>query len=311
MAVDSKSKQDLESRTQVTVRFAGDSGDGMQLTGNQFTRTNAVYGNDLATLPDFPAEIRAPTGSLPGVSGFQISFSSNDIHTPGDNPDVLVAMNPAALKTNLTDLVDGGLLIVDANEFKQINLRKAGYVENPLEDGSLSAYQLVSVNITENNERALEGLELNAKERFLSRNFYSLGLVLWLFNRPLGTVERWATDKFSRNQVVLEANLRALRAGNAFAETTELFHQRYEVAPAEVAPGTYRHISGNEATALGLVAASQLADIPIFYASYPITPATDVLHELAKHRNFGVKTMQAEDEMAAEAMEGEMTAEAA
>ena len=299
MAVDSKSKQDLESRTQVTVRFAGDSGDGMQLTGNQFTKTNAVYGNDLATLPDFPAEIRAPTGSLPGVSGFQISFSSNDIHTPGDNPDVLVAMNPAALKTNLTDLVDGGLLIVDANEFKQINLRKAGYVENPLEDGSLSAYQLVSVNITENNERALEGLELNAKERFLSRNFYSLGLVLWLFNRPLGTVERWATDKFSRNQVVLEANLRALRAGNAFAETTELFHQRYEVAPAEVAPGTYRHISGNEATALGLVAASQLADIPIFYASYPITPATDVLHELAKHRNFGVKTMQAEDEMAA------------
>ncbi|SVC75913.1 uncharacterized protein METZ01_LOCUS328767, partial [marine metagenome] len=202
-------------------------------------------------------------------------------------------------KTNLTDLVDGGLLIVDTNEFKQINLRKAGYSENPLEDGSLSAYQLVSVSITENNERALEGLELNAKERFLSRNFYALGLVLWLFNRPLATVERWATDKFSRNPVVLEANLRALRAGNAFAETTELFHQRYEVAPAEVAPGTYRHISGNEATALGLVAASQLADIPIFYASYPITPASDVLHELAKHRNFGVKTMQAEDEMAA------------
>ena len=196
-------------------------------------------------------------------------------------------------------MVDGGLLIVDADEFKPINLRKAGYAENPLEDGSLAAYQLVSVNITQNNERALEGLELNAKERFLSRNFYALGLILWLFNRPLETVERWATDKFSRNPIVLEANLRALRAGNAFAETTELIHQRYEVAPAEVAPGTYRHINGNEATALGLVAASQLADIPIFYASYPITPATDVLHELARHRNFGVKTMQAEDEMAA------------
>ena len=299
MAIDSKSEERIETRSQATVRFAGDSGDGMQLTGNQFTKTNAVYGNDLATLPDFPAEIRAPTGSLPGVSGFQISFSSNDIHTPGDNPDVLVAMNPAALKTNLTDLIKGGLLIVDADEFKPLNLRKAGYEKSPLEDGSLAAYQLISVNITQNNEKALEDLDLKPKERFLSRNFYALGIILWLFNRPLETVERWATDKFSRNPIVLEANLRALRAGNAFAETTELIHHRYEVAPAEVAPGTYRHINGNEATALGLVAASQLADIPIFYASYPITPATDVLHELAKHRNFGVKTMQAEDEMAA------------
>ena len=283
----------------VTIRFAGDSGDGMQLTGTQFTRTTAVYGNDLATLPDYPAEIRAPTGSLPGVSGFQLSFSSDDIHTPGDNPDALVAMNPAALKTNLGELVPGGLLIVDEGEFNATNLRKAGYEANPLEDGSLAPWRLLRLDITHNNANALEGLDLGAKERFRSRNFYALGLVLWLFNRPLDTVERWTEERFRRNPLVLDANLRALRAGNAFGETAELVHERYEVPPATVPPGVYRHISGNEALALGFVAASRLAGLPLFYASYPITPASDVLHELARHKNFGVKTMQAEDEIGA------------
>ncbi len=289
----------VKTRDRVTIRFAGDSGDGMQLTGTQFTRTTAVYGNDLATLPDYPAEIRAPTGSLPGVSGFQLSFSSNDIHTPGDNPDALVAMNPAALKTNLGDLVPGGLLIVDEGEFNSTNLRKAGYELSPLEDGSLTPYRLMRLDITKSNATALEGLDLGARERFRSRNFYALGLVLWLFNRPLDTVVRWTEERFQRNPLVLEANLRALRAGNAFGETSELVHERYEVPPATVAPGTYRHINGNEATALGFVAASQLAGLPLFYASYPITPASDVLHELARHKNFGIKTMQAEDEISA------------
>ena len=297
--IESPLSEATTTRDRVTIRFAGDSGDGMQLTGTQFTRTTAVYGNDLATLPDYPAEIRAPTGSLPGVSGFQLSFSSNDIHTPGDNPDALVAMNPAALKTNLGDLVPGGLLIVDEGEFNATNLRKAGYEENPLEDGSLSSYRLMRIDITKNNADALDGLELGAKERFRSRNFYALGLVLWLFTRPMDTVVRWATDKFKRNPVVLEANLRALRAGNAFGETSELVHERYEVPPADVEPGVYRHISGNEATALGFVTASHLAGLPLFYASYPITPASDVLHELASFKRFGVKTMQAEDEISA------------
>lgn len=301
MSIDAEPRLRGEVRTldRVTIRFAGDSGDGMQLTGTQFTRTTAVYGNDLATLPDYPAEIRAPTGSLPGVSGFQLSFSSDDIHTPGDNPDALVAMNPAALRTNLGDLAPGGLLIVDEGEFNATNLRKAGYGASPLDDGSLAPYRLLRIDITKHNAAALEGLELGAKERFRSRNFYALGLVLWLFNRPLETVERWTNERFRRNPVVLEANLRALRAGNAFGETVELSHERYEVPPAKVAPGTYRHISGNEALALGFVAASRLAGLPLFYASYPITPASDVLHELARHKNFGVKTMQAEDEIAA------------
>ncbi|GAB4337033.1 MAG: 2-oxoacid:acceptor oxidoreductase subunit alpha [Dehalococcoidia bacterium] len=289
----------VETRRRMTVRFAGDSGDGMQLTGTQFTRTTAVYGNDLATLPDYPAEIRAPTGSLPGVSGFQLSFSSDEIYTPGDAPDALVAMNPAALKTNIGDLVPGGLLIVDEDEFNPQNLKKAAFDSNPLEDGSLSQYQVIRVNITRNNELALEGLPLGAKQKFQSRNFYALGLVLWLFSRPLDTTIKWATDKFKRNPDVLEANLRALKAGYAFGETTELSHHRYEVPPATVEPGTYRHISGNEATALGFLAASHLAGLPLFYASYPITPASDVLHELARHKNLGVKTMQAEDEIAA------------
>lgn len=288
--------QELE---RVTIRFAGDSGDGMQLTGTQFTKTTAVFGNDIATLPDYPAEIRAPTGSLPGVSGFQISFSSSDIRTPGDAPDVLVAMNPAALKTNIADLRPGGLLIVDEDEFNPANLKKAACATNPLEDGSLQGYQLVRVAITRQNELALEGMALNAQGKFKSRNFYALGLILWLYERSMETTVKWATERFARNPETLEANLRALRAGHAFGETTELFHVRYEVPPAHAPAGTYRHISGNEATALGFLAASVLSGLPLFYGSYPITPASDVLHELSKLKNFGVKTFQAEDEIAA------------
>ncbi|MCC6958757.1 MAG: 2-oxoacid:acceptor oxidoreductase subunit alpha [Dehalococcoidia bacterium] len=289
----------VEELDRVTIRFAGDSGDGMQLTGTQFTKTAAVFGNDLATLPDFPAEIRAPTGSLPGVSGFQLSFSASDIYTPGDRPDVLVAMNPAALKTNIGDLRRGGLLIVDENEFEPTNLKKASYAENPLGDGSLSNYQVIPIEITRLNELALEGLPLNAKDKFRSRNFWALGLVLWLYGRSMDTTIKWATEQFGRRPEILEANLRALKAGHNFGETTELFRVQYSVPPAVVPPGTYRHISGNEATALGFVAASVLSDLPLFYGSYPITPASDILHELSKMKSFGVKTFQAEDEIAA------------
>jgi len=289
----------VEDLERVTIRFAGDSGDGMQLTGTQFTKTAAVFGNDLATLPDYPAEIRAPTGSLPGVSGFQLSFSSSDIHTPGDRPDVLVAMNPAALKTNVGDLRPGGLLIVDQDEFEPTNLRKASYENNPLEDGSLSAYNVVPVRITHLNELALEGVPLSAKDKFRSRNFYALGLILWLYGRSMDTTAKWATEQFKRRPDVLDGNLRALRAGYNFGETTELFHAQYRVAPATVPPGTYRHISGNEATALGFAAASVLSGLPLFYGSYPITPASDVLHELSKLKSFGIKTFQAEDEISA------------
>ena len=289
----------VEELDRVTIRFAGDSGDGMQLTGTQFTKTAAVFGNDLATLPDYPAEIRAPTGSLPGVSGFQISFSSSDIRTPGDQPDVLVAMNPAALKTNLGDLRVGGLLIVDEDEFNPANLKKATYTSNPLEDGSLAGYQVFPIRITRQNELALEGMPLNNQGKFKSRNFYALGLILWLYGRSMDITVKWATERFGRSPETLEANLRALKAGHAFGETAEMFHVRYDVPPAEVAPGTYRHISGNEATAIGFLAASVLSGLPLFYGSYPITPASDILHELSKLRNFGVKTFQAEDEIAA------------
>ncbi|MGB4863592.1 MAG: 2-oxoacid:acceptor oxidoreductase subunit alpha [Tepidiformaceae bacterium] len=289
----------VEELDRVTIRFAGDSGDGMQLTGTQFTKTAAVFGNDLATLPDYPAEIRAPTGSLPGVSGFQLSFSASDIHTPGDAPDVLVAMNPAALKTNLGDLRRGGLLIVDSNEFEPHNLKKAAYITNPLEDGTLSNYQVIPVEITRLNELALADVSLSSKDKFRSRNFYALGLVLWLYGRSMETTVKWATQQFARRPEILDANLRALRAGYNFGETTELFRVQYNVPPAVVQAGTYRHISGNEATALGFVAASVLSGLPLFYGSYPITPASDVLHELSKLKSFGIKTFQAEDEIAA------------
>ncbi|MFI5254644.1 MAG: 2-oxoacid:acceptor oxidoreductase subunit alpha [Candidatus Limnocylindrales bacterium] len=283
----------------VTIRFAGDSGDGMQLTGTQFTRTSAVYGNDISTLPDFPAEIRAPAGSLPGVSGFQLSFSSTEIHTPGDQPDVLVAMNPAALKTNIGDLPAGGALIVNEDAFTQANLNKAGYAANPLEDGSLKAYTVFEIPISTLNAGALAGLEMTSKQVDQTKNFFALGLMFWLYERSMEPTLRWIEQKFSKRPVTVEANKRALKAGYAFGETTEIFVTHYRVAPAKLAPGRYRNITGNEAAALGFVAASKLADRPIFYGSYPITPASDILHQLSSYKNFGVRTFQAEDEIAA------------
>jgi 2-oxoglutarate ferredoxin oxidoreductase subunit alpha len=283
----------------VTIRFAGDSGDGMQVTGTQFTNTTAIVGNDISTLPDFPAEIRAPAGSLPGVSGFQINFSNRDIRTPGDAPDVLVAMNPAALKVNLRDLVDHGTIIVNTDAFTANNLRKAGYETNPLEDGSLDAFKVFRVPITSLTERALEGTTLGKKQSDRSKNFFALGLMYWLYDRPLEPTIAWIGLKFGKVPEVAEGNERALRAGYNFGETTEIFQTTYRVRKAEIAPGTYRKITGNEATALGFVTAAELAGRPLFYGSYPITPASDILHELSRHKNFGVKTFQAEDEIAA------------
>jgi 2-oxoglutarate/2-oxoacid ferredoxin oxidoreductase subunit alpha len=288
--------QELE---RVTIRFAGDSGDGLQLTGSQFTRTAAVFGNDISTLPDFPAEIRAPAGSLPGVSGFQISFSSTDIHTPGDQPDVLVAMNPAALKTNIGDLPPGGALIVNSDAFTQQNLNKAAYATNPLTDGSLTAYTTFEIPISTLNERSLEGLEMTSKQKDLTKNFFALGIMFWLYERSMTPTIDWIDQKFSARPVIADANKRALKAGYAFGETTEMFHTHFRVKPAKLDPGTYRNITGNEATALGFLAASRLADRPLFYGSYPITPASDILHQLSGYKAFGVKTFQAEDEIAA------------
>jgi len=300
MTIDTKPLDpELQELDRVTIRFAGDSGDGMQLTGTQFTRTAAVYGNDISTLPDFPAEIRAPAGSLPGVSGFQISFSSSEIHTPGDQPDVLVAMNPAALKTNVGDLPAGGALIVNSDAFTQANLNKAGYAASPLTDGSLKQYALFEIPISTLNERSLEGLDMTSKQKDLTKNFFALGIMFWLYGRDSDGTIRWIEEKFGKRPVVAEANKRALKAGYAFGETTEIFHTHYRVAPAHLPPGTYRNITGNEATALGMLAASKLAGRPLFYGSYPITPASDILHQLSGYKNFGVKTFQAEDEIAA------------
>src|SRR6187401_3478892 len=289
----------LQELDRVTIRFAGDSGDGMQLTGTQFTRTAAVFGNDISTFPDYPAEIRAPAGSLPGVSGFQISFSASDIHTPGDAPDVLVAMNPAALKTNVGDLPAGGALIVNSDAFTQSNLNKAAYPSNPLTDGSLSAYIVFEVPISTLNERSLDGLEMTSKQKDLTKNFFALGMMFWLYERSMEPAIHWIDSKFSARPVIAEANKRALKAGYAFGETTEAFHTHYRVRPAKLAPGTYRNITGNEAAALGFLAASRLADRELFYGSYPITPASDILHQLSGYKTFGVKTFQAEDEIAA------------
>jgi 2-oxoglutarate ferredoxin oxidoreductase subunit alpha len=290
---------DTQELERVTIRFAGDSGDGMQLTGTQFTRTAAVFGNDVSTLPDYPAEIRAPAGSLPGVSGFQLSFSSAEIYTPGDDPDVLVAMNPAALKTNVGDLPAGGALIVNQDAFNANNLKKAGYETNPLTDGSLKQYNVFEIPISTLNARALEGLDMTNKQVDLTKNFFALGIMFWLYERSMDPTLRWIEMRFSAKPVVAEANMRALKAGYAFGETTEMFHTTYRVAPAKLSPGTYRNITGNEATALGFVTASRLAGRQLVYGSYPITPASDILHQLATYKNFGVKTFQAEDEIAA------------
>jgi 2-oxoglutarate ferredoxin oxidoreductase subunit alpha len=283
----------------VTIRFAGDSGDGMQLTGTQFTKNAAAFGNDISTFPDYPAEIRAPAGSLPGVSGFQLSFSSTDIHTPGDAPDVLVAMNPAALKANLGELPPGGALVVNEDAFTTQNLQKVGYTANPLTDGSLSGWNVFPVPISTLNGRALEGVGLTNKQVDLTKNFFALGLMFWLYERSMDATLSWIDEKFSKRPEIAEGNKRALKAGYNFGETTEIFHERYIVPPAKLRPGKYRNITGNEATALGFVAASQLAKRTLFYGSYPITPASDILHQLASYKNFGVKTFQAEDEIAA------------
>jgi 2-oxoglutarate ferredoxin oxidoreductase subunit alpha len=288
--------QELE---RVTIRFAGDSGDGMQLTGSQFTRTAAVYGNDIATLPDFPAEIRAPAGSLPGVSGFQISFSSSDIHTPGDQPDVLVAMNPAALKANVGDVPAGGAIVVNEDAFTKANLAKAGYAESPLKDGSLNDFNVFEIPVSKLNALALEGLDLSTKQVDLTKNFFALGVMFWLYERSMDPTVKWIEKKFAARPVIAEANLRALKAGYAFGETTEIFHTSYRVKPAKLPAGVYRNITGNEAAALGFVAATKLAKRELFYGSYPITPASEILHQLSTYKHFGVRTFQAEDEIAA------------
>src|ERR671938_140154 len=291
----------LEEVETVTIRFAGDSGDGMQLTGTQFTNTSAIVGNDISTLPDFPAEIRAPAGSLPGVSGFQLNFSSRDIRTPGDQPNVLVAMNPAALKVNLADLEDGGTIIVNTDEFNKENLKKANYASNPLEDDTLRGYRVHKLPITTVNLRALQeaGVKLSRKEMDRCKNFFALGLLYWLYDRPMEPTLEWIQAKFKKNPEVVKANEVALKTGYNFADTTEVFTTHYKVKKAVIAPGKYRKITGNEATAIGFVTAAELVGRPLFYGSYPITPASDILHELARHKNFGVKTFQAEDEIAA------------
>jgi len=292
-----KHQEEVET---VTIRFAGDSGDGMQLTGTQFTNTSAVAGNDISTLPDFPAEIRAPAGSLPGVSGFQLNFSSQDIKTPGDQPNVLVAMNPAALKVNLSDLEEGGTLIVNTDGFTPENLKYANYASNPLEDNSLAGYRVHKLPISTLNMNALKGnVELSRKEIDRCKNFFALGVLYWLYDRPMENTLNWIHAKFSKNPEIGKANEIALKTGYNFADTTEVFTTHYTVKKAKIKPGKYRKLTGNEATAIGFITASQLAGRPLFYGSYPITPASDILHELSRHKTFGVKTFQAEDEIAA------------
>jgi 2-oxoglutarate ferredoxin oxidoreductase subunit alpha len=281
------------------IRFCGDSGDGMQITGSQFTNTVALYGNDLATFPDYPAEIRAPAGTLPGVSGFQVHFSSSDVFTPGDSVDALVAMNPAALKMNLADLRKNGILIVNLDAFKETDLRKAQMAANPLEDHSLDGYRLFPVELTRLTRVALQAIGLDTKSMDRCKNFFALGMCYWLYNRSMEATVRWIDDKFKSKPQLAEANKLALKAGYSYCEATEAFYISYEIPPAKLAPGVYRNISGNTALALGFIAASQRAGIPLFLGSYPITPASDILHELSQYKDFGVTTFQAEDEIAA------------
>ncbi|MFL6122594.1 2-oxoacid:acceptor oxidoreductase subunit alpha [Actinophytocola sp.] len=282
----------------VVIRFAGDSGDGMQLTGDRFTSEAAAFGNDLATLPNFPAEIRAPAGTLPGVSSFQLHFADYDILTPGDRPDVLVAMNPAALKANIGDLPVGGTVIVNTDEFSKRNLTKVGYDANPLEDDSLSNFQVHAVAMATLTQGALEGTGLSKKDAERCKNMFALGLLSWMYHRPTEGTERFLREKFARKPDIAEANVLAFRAGWNYGETTEAFAVTFQVPPAQFPAGTYRQITGNAALAYGIVAAGQCSGLPVFLGSYPITPASDILHELSKHKNFNVTTMQAEDEIA-------------
>ena len=288
-----------ETIDKAVIRFCGDSGDGMQITGSQFTNTVALYGNDLATFPDYPAEIRAPAGTLPGVSGFQVHFSSSNVYTPGDSVDVLIAMNPAALKMNLADLKTNGILIVNSDDFKETDLRKAQLAVSPLEDHSLDGYRLFAVELTKLTRAALKEVGLDAKSMDRCKNFFALGMCYWLYNRSMEPTLRWLDDKFKNKPQLVTANKLAMQAGYSFCEATEAFQISYEIPPAKLSPGVYRNISGNAALALGFVAASQQAGIPLFLGSYPITPASDILHELSMYKDFGVTTFQAEDEIAA------------
>ena len=291
--------KNVQQLDRVVIRFAGDSGDGMQLTGDRFTTETASFGNDLSTLPDFPAEIRAPAGTLPGVSAFQLHFADHDIMTPGDRPDVLVAMNPAALKANLRDLRRGADVIVNTDEFTNRNLTKVGYTANPLDDGSLEAYNVHAIALTSMTVEALKGFDITKKEAERAKNMFALGLLSWLYNRPTDGTRAFLRQKFGRNESIMQANLTAFEAGWSFGETTEDFSVSYEVKPAQLPVGRYRNISGNLALSYGLVAAAQRSGLPLFLGSYPITPASDILHELSKHKRFGVRTFQAEDEIAA------------
>jgi len=290
--------REVVERDRVVIRFAGDSGDGMQLTGDRFTSETAAFGNDLSTLPNFPAEIRAPAGTLPGVSSFQLHFANYDILTPGDRPDVLVAMNPAALKANIADLPAGGILIVNTDEFTKRNLTKVGYEANPLEDDSLEQYAVYPVAMATLTRGALEETGLSKKDAERAKNMFALGLLSWMYHRPHESTERFLREKFARRPDLAEANILAFKAGHAYGETTEAFAVTYEVAPAKLDVGTYRQITGNTALAYGIVTAGQLSGLPVFLGSYPITPASDILHELSRHKSFGVTTFQAEDEIA-------------
>lgn len=290
--------KEVKNVSEVTVMFAGDSGDGMQLTGSQFSDTTAFVGNDLSTLPDYPAEIRAPAGTLYGVSGFQLHFSSNPIHTPGDSPDVLVAMNPAALKINLKNIKPHALIVVNTDSFDKKNLNTAGYDSNPLEDDTLDGFKVFQVPITTLTSNALEGSPLSIKEVQRCKNFFALGLMYWLYNRPLEPTIEWIETKFKKRPELIDANMKALKAGYYYGDATQIFTTRYTVKPAELPTGTYRNISGNEATAIGFVAASLLSGLPAFLGTYPITPASDILHYMSVYKNYGIKTFQAEDEIA-------------
>ena len=291
---------DRRELDRVVIRFAGDSGDGMQLTGDRFTSVSAFFGNDLATMPDFPAEIRAPAGTIAGVSAFQIHFADYDILTPGDQPGVLVAMNPAALKANLKDLMPGGLLIVNSDAFDDRNLEKVGYSANPLDDRSLEGYQIYKVPMTTMTIGAVKDTGVNKKEAERSKNMFALGLISWMYSRPLEPTIAWLEKKFAKKPHIAQANVASLKAGHAFGETAEL--TAFEVKPATLAPGHYRRITGNQALAFGLIAASVQSKLPLFLGSYPITPASDILHELSRNKNFGVRTVQAEDEIGAISM---------
>lgn len=290
-------QKEVKPLSEVTVRFAGDSGDGMQLTGSQFTETTAALGTDVSTLPDFPAEIRAPAGSLAGVSGYQLHFSSTDIQTPGDSPDVLVAMNPAALKVNVKDLKANATIIANSSAFDAKNLKLANYDSNPLEDGSLAGYNVIPVDLTQLTMTALKDLTLSMKEKEKCKNFFALGILYWIYNRSLEHSLHWLESKFGKKPDILEANKRALMSGYNYGDTTEIFTTQYDVKPAKLEKGVYRNISGNEAVALGFVAASIRSGLNLFLGSYPITPASEILQELSKYKNFGVVTFQAEDEI--------------